>query len=137
MNTCSKPASSDRYPDDTRIIHIQPAPGFQGVITLPIRVADDAPTSRARARTIDVQSSHQDVSTLPFILDGTNEINAKLARPEQCLLPKETGPCRMINTVYFFDVNKEKCVAFNYGGCSVRFIQDSLTFFRSIKLDFL
>lgn len=74
-------------------------------MTLPIQLAAENPLAK--------------VSTLPIRLDGENTIETKVSRPSQCLQPKKTGPCRALSTFYFFDVNKEKCAAFNYGGCEV------------------
>lgn len=88
-------------------------------MTLPIQLAAENPLAK--------------VSTLPIRLDGENAIESRVSRPSQCLQPKKTGPCRGLSTFYFFDVNKEKCVAFNYGGCEV-FAFYTITMFRFPKI---
>ena len=85
MTTLPYSPATDDSP--SRVIHVQPEPGKEGVSTLPI-----------------LALTH----------------NAKESRPAVCLQPKTTGPCRGLETNYFFDSVKEKCVAFNYGGCEVK-----------------
>ncbi|ELT96344.1 hypothetical protein CAPTEDRAFT_168416 [Capitella teleta] len=37
--------------------------------------------------------------------------------PEDCKLEKDPGPCNKFKKWYYFDVKKNKCKKFNYGGC--------------------
>lgn len=114
-------ATCGRSGKTSRIIRIEPESGHQGVTTLPIRLTAANPI--AKARSIQSEDGFEKASTLPIRLDGSNAIETKeeveINRPSQCLQPKKTGPCRGLATFYFFDVNKQKCVAFNYGGCEV------------------
>lgn len=98
LETCSASASG------TRIIRIESQTGHQGVTTLPINLG-----------------GIKGVSTLPIALSRSRAVAS--TRPDVCLQPKKTGPCRGLETNYFFDVTKEKCVAFNYGGCEVNSIK--------------
>ncbi|CAH1252357.1 AMBP [Branchiostoma lanceolatum] len=34
-----------------------------------------------------------------------------------CSLPKESGPCENFKQAFYFDIQKQKCVGFPYGGC--------------------
>ncbi|ESN96689.1 hypothetical protein HELRODRAFT_153641, partial [Helobdella robusta] len=34
-----------------------------------------------------------------------------------CSLPAETGPCRNVEEKWYFDVQMQKCLPFQYGGC--------------------
>ena len=107
-----------RLDSETRIIRIESDTGHQGVMTLPIRVGDDA--KKSRVINVPAEPGKMGVSTLPI---AVNELDQK--RPTVCLQPKQTGPCRGFNTKFFFDSTKEKCVAFNYGGCDVCFVLKS------------
>ena len=45
------------------------------------------------------------------------EEKPKLTTNESCLLPKESGPCRMSLPSFFYDSTSGKCLPFFYGGC--------------------
>ena len=36
---------------------------------------------------------------------------------DECLLPKDPGPCEDFSKHYYFNAAKNKCKKFNYGGC--------------------
>lgn len=38
-------------------------------------------------------------------------------RPEHCMLPSETGPCRALQPKYYYDSRVGVCDVFGYGGC--------------------
>ncbi|KAK2192142.1 hypothetical protein NP493_37g01015 [Ridgeia piscesae] len=39
------------------------------------------------------------------------------ARPDKCMLPKETGPCRAFFRRFYWDNTLQRCRGFIYGGC--------------------
>ncbi|OWA51381.1 putative Tissue factor pathway inhibitor [Hypsibius exemplaris] len=43
---------------------------------------------------------------------------SKSRKNPDCLLERETGPCRGSFKVYGFDANQQDCVTFTYGGCN-------------------
>lgn len=115
LDTCSSVAISP----GTRIIRIEPQTGHQGVTTLPFNLgsAEDSPSG---AINVQPEPGKKGVSTLPIALSrsgNAQQESSARTRPSVCLQPKVTGPCRGLETNYFFDSTKEKCVAFNYGGC--------------------
>lgn len=40
------------------------------------------------------------------------------SQPELCGLPKQTGPCRARIPAYYYDLGRDQCLMFIYGGCS-------------------
>lgn len=39
--------------------------------------------------------------------------------PARCLLPKQTGPCKMALESFYYDAEQKDCFPFYYGGCRV------------------
>lgn len=115
LDTCSSVASPG-----TRVIRIEPQTGHQGVTTLPFALgSEDSPS---RVINVQPEPGRKGVATLPIALSRSGNVQPESSartRPSVCLQPKVTGSCRGLETNYFFDSTKEKCVAFNYGGCEV------------------
>jgi len=59
--------------------------------------------------------SQSGVSTLPILIPGGRK--KWQVKAEHCLLPKETGPCRMVLNQFYYDADQRLCLPFVYGGC--------------------
>jgi len=59
--------------------------------------------------------SQSGVSTLPILIPGGRK--KWQVKAEHCLLPKETGPCRMVLNQFYYDADQGLCLPFVYGGC--------------------
>ena len=60
--------------------------------------------------------------TLPALIPGDwGKEKDSTIMLQRCLMPMQTGPCRMSLEKFYYDAEKKDCLLFFYGGCKVIF----------------